>query len=441
MTDGDIAKPVKSGQRIEVAPVTTPGLSLRKNFSWTFVGNVVYGASQWAMIVVLARLGSPRMVGEFALALAVSTPIVSLLNLQLRSIQATDARHDYSFATYLGLRLVTVAASLGVVLLVALLAGYTFQILLVIAAMTLAKAFESVSDVFYGLQQQSERMDTVAISKMIKGPLALVGLAVAIWSTGNLVVAICVLALARFAILAAIDIPLASKIHNAKSSWQIMRPDFSRGPLLRLVYLALPMGVVTMLVALNTSIPRLLLERTTDAYTLGVFAAIAALMAAGDQVNMALGQSAAPRLAKYFAEGRIHQYRVLTTKLIGIGALLGLTGVIIAIVVAPEILKILFTPEYADHGPILIIIMIAAACAYISSYLGYAMTALRKFWLQAAIASTTTVVALVASVLLIPQYGIVGAAWTVVVAFIIQIPLKSIAIYAVIARYNLAEHT
>jgi polysaccharide biosynthesis protein PslG len=38
-------------------------LTLRRNFSWTFIGNVVYTACQWGMLVVLAKLGSSEMRG------------------------------------------------------------------------------------------------------------------------------------------------------------------------------------------------------------------------------------------------------------------------------------------------------------------------------------------------------------------------------------------
>jgi hypothetical protein len=38
--------------------------SLRLNFSWTIVGNVVYAGTQWGILVLLARLGTPEAVGQ-----------------------------------------------------------------------------------------------------------------------------------------------------------------------------------------------------------------------------------------------------------------------------------------------------------------------------------------------------------------------------------------
>src|SRR3954466_10247547 len=84
-------------------------LSLRRNFSWTLAGSVIYFGCQWAITVVLAKLGSAEMVGQFAFALAIVMPVIALTGLQLRVVQATDAKHEFDFGYYLGLRLLTVA--------------------------------------------------------------------------------------------------------------------------------------------------------------------------------------------------------------------------------------------------------------------------------------------------------------------------------------------
>ena len=66
--------------------------SLRSNVVWTLIGSLTYALCQWVMLSVLAKWGSPALVGEFALGLAVTAPVFMLTNLQLRAIQATDAR-------------------------------------------------------------------------------------------------------------------------------------------------------------------------------------------------------------------------------------------------------------------------------------------------------------------------------------------------------------
>jgi O-antigen/teichoic acid export membrane protein len=98
-------------------------LSLRRNFSWTFIGNTVYAAAQWGMLVVLARLSSADVVGQFRLALGLTAPIILFTNLQLRGVQATDAKEQYTPQMYLALRIVMTLLGLAGILLVAL-TGY-----------------------------------------------------------------------------------------------------------------------------------------------------------------------------------------------------------------------------------------------------------------------------------------------------------------------------
>ena len=64
------------------APSLVP--SLRANFGWTLAGSVIYGACQWGMLSVLAKLGGTVIVGQFTLALAISAPVFTFTSLQLR---------------------------------------------------------------------------------------------------------------------------------------------------------------------------------------------------------------------------------------------------------------------------------------------------------------------------------------------------------------------
>ncbi len=119
------------------------GLSLRSNFAWSFTGNVIYMASQWAMLAVLAKLGSPETVGQFALGLAVTAPIILFTNLQLRAVIATDARNENTFSDYFTLRIATTIFSIFITLGLVFISDYSRQTALVILVIGIAKVFES----------------------------------------------------------------------------------------------------------------------------------------------------------------------------------------------------------------------------------------------------------------------------------------------------------
>jgi O-antigen/teichoic acid export membrane protein len=382
-------------------------LTLRRNFSWTFIGNLVYAGCQWGMLVVLAKLGSPEMVGQFTLGLAVTAPVIMFTNLQLRVVQATDANKDYSFSDYLGLRLIGTALGILAIALITLFSGYRRETCFVILLIGLAKAFESISDIFFSLLQQHERMDRIAISLMIKGPLSLLMLGTGVylshsvlWGTAGLVVAWAI-------VLITYDIRNGLMMLKHKSQ---ALPRWHIKTLKKLVWLCLPLGFVMMLISLNANIPRYFIERYLGEYDLGIFSAIAYLMVVGNMVILALGESASPRLAKYYSAGDAIAFRNLLLKLVAIAVVIAGAGILSAAVGGRQILALIYRPEYSEHSDIFIWLMVAAGIGYIGSFLGYGMTASRYFRVQMPIFITVAGASALACFWLLPKYGLLGGA-------------------------------
>ncbi len=293
-------------------------LTLRRNFSWTFIGNIVYAACQWGMLMVLAKLGSPEMVGQFSLGLAQTAPVFMLTNLQLRDIQATDAKRQYLFSDYLGLRLIGTGLALLLIAAITIVAGYRWETTLVILVIGLSKAFESISDVFYALNQKYERMDRIALSLIIKGPLSLLMLGIGVYVTGGVLGGVVGLAIAWALVLVGYDIRSGALVLKtseenvaANLSAVSLKPRWHLSSLRKLVWLALPLGLTMMLISLNTNIPKYFIEYYLGERQLGIFSSIAYLLVAGNIVVSALAQSASPRLAKYYAEGNSSAFRTL----------------------------------------------------------------------------------------------------------------------------------
>ena len=413
-------------------------LTLRRNFSWTFTGNLIYAASQWGMLVVLAKLGSPEMVGQFTLGLAVTAPVIMFTNLQLRGIQATDAKGEYVFSDYLGLRLIGTGLALLIIAGITLKTGYRWETSLVILAIALAKAFESISDVFYGLIQQHERMDRIAIALMIKGPLSLLLLSIGVSLTGSVVGGAIGLAIAWGLVLFGWDLRNGRLILNnashhtdaadllvadvaLKKSQNLLYPRWHQKTLRKLVLLALPLGFVMMLISLNTNIPRYFIERYLGERELGIFAAMSYLMVVGQMVVSALAESASPRLAKYYATGNSTAFRTLLLKLVGVGLMLGAAGVFVAVVAGRPILTLLYKPEYAERADLFAWLMVAAGIGYVSSFLGSGITAARYFRVLMPLFALVTGTSAIAALWLIPTEGVRGAAIALVISALIQL--------------------
>lgn len=400
--------------------------SLRRNCLWSVAGNAVYGACQWGMLIVLAKLTTPLQVGQFAYALAVTAPVLMLANLQLRAVQATDAREEYGFGDYLGLRLLTSALALLTIGFLALFtSSETGLVVLIIGA---AKIIESVSDVIYGLLQHHERMDWLARSLLTKGPLSLLALAAGVWLTGSVVWGAVGLLAAWLIVLLAYDCPRAALARAGGS----IRPRWHLATLTRLGRLALPLGFVMMLISLNANLPRYFLERFRGEQDLGIFAALATLALVGNTIICAIGQAASPRLALAHAAGQRSTFLRLLAHLLGVGLLLGAVGVAVAALWGRELLTLLYRPLYAQHATELVWLMAAGGLGYLASFLGYSLTAVRRFAVQMPLSIAVTLCTGLACWWLAPGLGLLGAAYALTISAAIQVILYALALLPVL---------
>ncbi|HET9590216.1 MAG TPA: hypothetical protein VFO91_15630 [Anaerolineales bacterium] len=426
-------------------PASSSGLTLRANFSWTFVGNTVNAAAWFLMTTVLAKLGSPEHVGQFALGLATTAPIFMFATLRLRDVQATDTKQEYLFGDYFALRLITTVLAMLAVVGIVFVSGFQGEMALVILAMGLSKASEAISDAFYGLFMQQERLDRIAKSMIIKAPLSLIGLGLGFYLTGSVFWGVIGLAVARIVIMISYDIRNANlSLKSAEGPTtdgmpvDLARPRWKAAILVRLAWLTLPLGFVTMLISFNSNIPRYFIEGHFGSYQLGIFAAVAAFQKVAPTVVQALGRSASPRLAKYYAARNARSFRKLTLRLAGIGALLGGAGVLVALIAGRQILTLFYGPEYALPG-LFALLMVGAGIDYIATMLLFVITSARYFRIQLPLQLLTTGAVALACFWLIPSAGLVGAAMALIIGNLIRAGGTLIAAWH--AQRALHEHT
>lgn len=379
----------------------------RGNFLWALASNLVSGACGLGAYVVLAKVGSPELVGQYGLGIAVVTPVGLLTDLHLRATLATDARGEFAFGDYLGLRLLMSGLGLVAVGLLAVLAGHAPEAREVILAVGMARVVESVIDLYYGLMQQHERMALVARSLLLRGPLSLVALGVGV-QAGGVRAGVLAFAAARLLGLLAHDIPASARL-----AAQGVFPRWQGRALKSLAWLTLPLGVVMMLIAFNTYLPVYFVERYCTPLDLGIFCAFVPLADAGSLLAASAGQAVSPALARHYAARAFAAFRKTLLRLLAFGLGLGAISVLAALVVGRPFLLLLYRAEYAERNDVFVWLTAATALGYIASFLGWGLMATRRFFRYPVPYLMTTGVTLAASYLLVPRFGLVGAAWAV----------------------------
>jgi O-antigen/teichoic acid export membrane protein len=420
-----------SGPATEVAPTSkaqpVKTVSLRWNFSWTFVGNVIYSGCQWGMLVLLAKLGNPTIVGQYGLALAIATPVFALSTLQLRAVLTTDVQERVHFGEYLGFRLLTTVMSLLIIAGAAFGMHYSAQSTWVVLIIGVAQGLEIVSDLYYAKMQFHEHMDRIAKSMIVRGLIGLAAMGAGVYFAGSIIWGAVGLVVARAVVLLAYDIrkrthfdphsvsEVAETPEVLANRDQSLRPRWNRTVQTELLRTSIVLGVIAFLVSLLPSIPRYFIAGSIGERQLGIFTATAFLVSTGNLIITAMGQSAFVRLAKLYATGEIRRFNSLLLKLVGIATALGLAGIGVAVFFGHFLLTVLYRPEYAEHTDVLVAMMIGGAMSYIAAQMASAITSARCFGPQIPVLTCCVAAAALSSFVLVRSHGILGAAYSVIV--------------------------
>jgi len=396
---------------------------IKSDFAQVLSGNMLYYACQWSIVVALAKLGTPAQLGEYALGMAIAAPILLFANLQVRVLIASDVKNEFTFDQFFTFRVASLLLASLAIAGVAMLSRTSGQAYLVVMAVGLAQAIDCFADTYYGWMQKHERLDRMARSLAMKGPLALGLLILTMLVTHSVLWAVLGLAVGRLAILFAWDRRLGfTRMSSAvRFEWSFLRLRSRRDPLAVLLRLAVPLGVISMLGSLSANIPRYFVEAHLGTAELGIFSAIASLLSAGTLVVSALGQSAFVPVARAHARADRPAFRTYFALATGAGLVLGCAGIAIAALFGRPILAHLFRPEYAARQDVLVRLMIAGTIIFAGNGAGAVITAARRLDPQVPVLALGAVACMAVSAWLIPRIGLDGAADAILAAAIVQL--------------------
>lgn len=408
-----------------VEEVATSRVSYKHNASWILGSNLLYGVSQWGILIVLARLGSTHIVGEFALGLAIVAPVDMFGRLQLRTILASDASSQFSVGVYLGLRFLMASVTWIVVVSFAVVSGYDTSVIAVVIGVAFAKGFESVSDMLYGFFQLRDAMDTVGKSMIIRSALSLLGVAAGTMILHSAAAAAAGLAFVWGVLLIGYDLPMAARVASDSGSWvealRNFRPEWNWQLIRSLLFMTAPLGVVAALGSLRINVPRYLVVGDLGEGALGVFAALTYLITVGGRVVFSLMQVSLPRMGRFHSVGEAARFRRTVLVQAGIALGVGIAGVAVALVFGSALLAVVYGRQYGGFGGLLVWVMAVAVFEYVAMVLQLSLTASRSIRIQIPIRILAVGTAGVVGLISIPTFGLVGATWALGAGSLIEV--------------------
>lgn len=394
------------------------------------------------MLVLLAKLTNKEMVGLLTLARAITFPPLQFANLNLRIVLASTTTGDFRFREYLGLRLFALPIAFAFIVFAGF-SGRTATEGWIVVLVGLAGVFDSISDVIYGVFQQTENLDRISISRTIQGLGQLVVFVLVMLVTKNLLMGVGALAVMSALVTIFYDLRLARvTLHQARAERDVryqdeeslsLKPSFEAPRLYALFLRALPMAVVLLFTALIYNVPRYFIESSFGLAELGIFGAMTALMQAAAMVQSAVGHSTVPRLARYYEEDA-GRFKRLFRKLVGISVISMVANVVGSLLLGKWALSVIYKPEYAAQIAVFHWLMLANGIYYVQAALKDGVTAAQNYRVQPWILGLGVGSVALACIPLIPSHGLLGAAWAVTIGMTLMAVLFAVVALQTIRR-------
>lgn len=387
------------------------GQTLGGSLAYSLVGTGFYLITQLGVLSSLSHLRGPMAVGEFGLALALTTPLFALANMGLRTAQAVDVTEQFTFADYGGLRLVLTIFAIAACLFAGWWLAGGFHTFLVVAVVAGAKAFESVSNLAYGAFQQGGRMELVAQSYAIRGTLTLAIFIALLLAGADIVIAF----LAQLAVWGAVALMLDYSRASRLAAGAMVMPRLSK-KCWWLLKKSAPLSGASFANNLQGSLPRLFLQWHMGLEQLGLFTAVGYFQRAGIAVSNSVLHAIINRLAILnHRDERRSAYKIILV-LAGVFVAFGALGIYLCAAFGDIILRILFGADFVQAHMLLVIVSVSLLLRMISTLLQSMLISQQRFgaffWAQI----VTLIAAVPVSYYLIAWYGLLGAGYALLAA-------------------------
>ncbi len=383
------------------------------------------------------------MVGEYSYAYALATPIFMLFNLRLRFVQISDSNNENKFIDYLSFRLLSTMAALFALVVLSQFLDISVEVYVVVLVIGIAKSFEAISDICYGVFYKIEQMQFIAFSQIIKGSLSLVAFIVLLYKFKNILIPCIGMAIIWGVVCIFIDCKETLRRANKDSNHNILDLSLflNYEKLLykllgfrEIAIKAFPLGIMGFLVSLSVNIPRYVIEDEIGARALGFYSAITYIMLGAVMVMSGVLQSAIPRLASFAHDNDIVKFKATLIRLLVISFVVGVFGYVVANIFGKNLLLILYGEEYAEFAIHLEFVMLATILNYLALCFWYALTALKSYWSQFYLYVADISIVYFVSVWLVPEYGIMGAIYAILTVMTFHFIFGGITVGFILSR-------
>ncbi|RYD13453.1 hypothetical protein CGA19_02665 [Staphylococcus equorum] len=370
---------------------------LKNNFLTYLFGNLVFGFTQWFIIILILKLGTQTELGTYTYAIAIIAPLILLLSFGFNTLIVTTKSFDKS--SYIKARwMISILTICIYMLVVIFLTGLNKENYLLMFFIGLSKISENLFDIDYAYYIRDKKHKYVGYFKILISFIQIFLISVFYYIYQNLTIAFIIYSLAML---------LINIIKNKQFIFKKQKFIIKSFKLFRI---GIPLSVTLFLSSLNTNIPKYFLEFHSNIIAVGVFSSFLTIYSAGNTFFFSLYNYLLPKVVKDKLNTKF--LKKLFVKII-VAWILSLTIIIaFGMKAIDSIIPVIFNKEFLSYKIEILIILLSSLFVYMSILLDLFINSHNKYKYNTYVQVLSVVIVFLGSIVLINKYEILGAAIT-----------------------------
>lgn len=388
-----------------------PGVSKRSwltDSGWLLGANLARNLGLIVVTILLARYTAPEVVGQYALALAISTPIFVFAQLGLKGVYLTHSSH-IAFRVYFKVQIFAALLALVLVCVV----GFIFvpKLVLVIVLVGLVKMVDTLADLFTGPLQSYNSTQVIFLGVSASAIVSSLAAGLTLHFSRSLELTLFALALATaLTSVVGVCFPALGVIRREENS----HSTSSRSDVVEVLRAGVPAGLGGSVLALTASAPQYFLAAFWGGTEVAHYAIFFYIIMIADIFVSTVSQGwiRKARDENVNRSGSSQGFLRYTLTVSGVWSAVlvpvGLIGLGTSFVLIPTV----FGAEYTLRLNVLIPIFAAIIVMPLLNFSNIAVIVRNLYRHTLTLSGLSAAVSLGAGAILIPQLGVSGAFWT-----------------------------
>lgn len=383
--------------------------------------NVFIAGIKFLILYTIILVGTVEDVGIYSYALAIVSPLFLFSSLKIKTIVVTEGAR-FKNIEYLTSLIIFSVLTVIIAALIIFITENNITIILITLLLAFQKLFENIKYFYHGVFTRGGHLEKVAKAQNWSYFLSFL-----FFLIGFLISKDLVLSISLYVLIFILTLFIEISINN-----NIERINFKKIEINKLILIfttSLPLSFSSFIGSLTTQFPKYIIRIYDDVFLLGIFSSISYFLVVVTLIATSISQVFLPKLKK-LSSTNINEFKKNVTKLCAIGFTIGISFTTITLLFGEKIIYLVFGNTYAEYSNVLLILSISVTFQLTAVFIGTSLTALKIYKMHSIIYTIGFLIVIITSLILIPEYSIYGAAFSLLLGnFIIFIIFLFIYIF------------